>query len=163
MPRRRCECHNMPSASAAKGHPATAQDTEDGGHTVADVTDLSGPGRRHSTRSVALTASSCAIGGSAGHMLGAPALAVAGFVAVVMTGGLLAITLFAMLGRRDLRSPFERLMLLLCLITDRRPKDYLPPVTAQKHDAASKPTIPAVTIVRVADESPVGELTELAP
>ena len=35
--------------------------------------------------------------------------------------------LVAMLGGRDSRSPFVRLMLIICVITGRRPGDYLPP------------------------------------
>jgi hypothetical protein len=40
-----------------------------------------------------------------------------------------AVVLVAMLGGRDSRSPFVRLMLTICVITGRRPGDYLPPAS----------------------------------
>jgi hypothetical protein len=89
------------------------------------------------TRNTLAAACSCAAGGSAGYALSGPAFAAAGCVAVVLVAAAVAIILSAMLGHRDLRqSPFERLMLLICVITGRRPRDYLPPPAAQKRPAA---------------------------
>jgi hypothetical protein len=99
-------------------------------------------------RNAAVTAVSCAAGGSAGYALGGPVLAVAGAAAVILAGVVVAILISAMLGRRDSRSPFERLMLVLCVITGRRPKDYLPPVPREPA-ASGEPAVPAVMVVRV--------------
>jgi hypothetical protein len=41
-------------------------------------------------------------------------------------GVTLVVILSAMLGGRDPRTPFVRLMLIICVITGRRPEDYLP-------------------------------------
>ena len=68
---------------------------------------------------------SCAGAGSVGYALGGPALAVVGFTTVVLLGAIIAIILSAMLGGRDLQSPFERVMLITCVFTGRRPRDYL--------------------------------------
>jgi len=113
-----------------------------------------GEGRRwRKARSVVITAASCAVSGSAGYAAGGPALAIAGLLAVAVVGIVVAVILSAMLGRRDARSPFERLMLILCVITGRCPRDYLPPLTTQKRLAdGSWPTLPTEAVVRVADE-----------
>jgi len=75
-------------------------------------------------------------------------LAAAGFMAVVLLGAAIAIVLSAMLGRSDLRSPFERLMLLICVVTGRRPRDYLPAAATQKRPTVgSGLTAPAVTVM----------------
>jgi hypothetical protein len=79
-------------------------------------------------RNAVITVVSWVAGGSAGCLLGGPVLAAAGVAAVILAGIAVTILVSAMLGRRDPRSPFERLMLVLCVITDRRPSDYLPPV-----------------------------------
>ena len=76
----------------------------------------------------------------------------AGVAAIVLAGVTVTILISAMLGRRDPRSPFERLMLVLCVITGRRPKDYLPPAP-QKPLADEEPAVPAVLVVRVTDDA----------
>jgi hypothetical protein len=68
---------------------------------------------------------SCAGAGSIGYALGGPALAVTAFIAIVVLGAVIAIVLSAMLGSRDPRSPFERVMLIICVFTGSRPRDYL--------------------------------------
>src|ERR1700689_1819697 len=73
------------------------------------------------------TACCCAAGGSAGYAVGGPVLAVGVFAVIVVSGIIFTVIFSAMLGRRDQRSPFERLMLLLCVVLGRRPRDFLPP------------------------------------
>jgi hypothetical protein len=88
-----------------------------GGHSRA--------GRSRRMRS-ALAIAGCTTGGSIGYVLGAPMVAVAGLTAVAGLVAALAITLWAMFGGHDPRSPFVRLMLVICVMTGRRPGDYLP-------------------------------------
>jgi hypothetical protein len=64
--------------------------------------------------------------GSVGYMHGGPVLA-AGLLTVAIVFVVLAVVLSAMLSRRDPRSPFVRLMLMICAIMGRAPRDYLPP------------------------------------
>lgn len=89
-------------------------------------------GTKRRLRNAVAAVSSCAAGSSAGYALGGPVLAAVGFIAVTLLGAILAIALSAMLGSRDRRSPFERLMLLICAITGRCPRDYLPTSPAQE-------------------------------
>jgi len=68
--------------------------------------------------------------GAASYVLGGPALALVGvlmLLAVAVVATAIAIMLAAMLRHRDPRSPFVRLMLITCAVTNRRPADYLPP------------------------------------
>jgi hypothetical protein len=55
-------------------------------------------------------------------VLGGPVAAAAAASAVV--GVVVVVMLSVVLGRRDPRSPFVRLMLIICVITGRRPEDY---------------------------------------
>jgi hypothetical protein len=105
------------------------------GHTPTAVRGIAGTvvpvaaGRRwRKARNVVITVVSWVAGGSAGCLFGRPVLAAAGVAAVILAGITVTVLIAALLGRRDPRSPFERLMLLLCVITDRRPGDYLPPL-----------------------------------
>jgi hypothetical protein len=68
----------------------------------------------------------CATGCSVGFVLGGPVVAVVRLMAFAIVGVTLAVILSAMLGGRDPRTPFVRLMLIICVITGRRPGDYLP-------------------------------------
>lgn len=110
------------------------------------------PGRWRKVRNAVIAAVPCAAGGSAGYALGGPVLALTGLAAVALAAVVVTVVISAMLGRRDPRSPFERLMLLLCVITGRRPKDYLPPLAARTLPVAGgEPACPAVVAVRVTD------------
>ncbi len=100
--------------------------------TATDVTTPEAYQRRRWVRSAAFAAGSCAVGGSVGYAVGGLALVMAGLVTVVVAGGAVAVIVLAMLGCRDRRSPFERLILLICVITGRKPLDYLPPTATQK-------------------------------
>jgi hypothetical protein len=75
---------------------------------------------------------SCAAGGSVGYARGGPALALTGLMAVTIVVVIFAVISSAMLGRGEARSPFERLVVVLCIFTGRRPKDYLTPVISQR-------------------------------
>jgi hypothetical protein len=128
--------------------PSTTRDTAASGATDAIARGHSGSGPRHGIRNAVVAACSCAAGGSAGHALGGPVLATAGLIAVILLGAAVAVVLSAMLGRRDLRSPFERLLLLICVVTGRRPRDYLPAAAAEERPTVGLgPTAPAVTLV----------------
>jgi hypothetical protein len=74
----------------------------------------------------ALAAAGCATGGSIGYVVGGPVVAAAGLIVAVGLGAAVTVTLWAMFGGHDPRSPFVRLMLIICVITGRRPEDYLP-------------------------------------
>ena len=81
-------------------------------------------------------------GGSAGCALGGPVLTIVGilaFIAVGVMGIAAAVALSALLGRRDPRSPFDRLMLILCVILRRSPGTYLP----STQNGQGTPGIPA--------------------
>jgi hypothetical protein len=78
-------------------------------------------------------------GGSAGIAFG-PLLAITVAAAVIVVGAIgtaAAIALQAILSRRDTRSPFDRLILILCLILGRSPRTYLPPT---QNGPASRPS-----------------------
>jgi hypothetical protein len=142
---RHCDKHDIPPARAVIVPSATTWDATASGNV--DVISR-GPGRRLRIRNAVVAACSCAAGGSAGYALGGPVLAAAGFMAVVLLCAAIAIVLSAMLGRSDLRSPFERLMLLICVVTGRRPRDYLPAAATQKRPTVgSGLTAPAVTVM----------------
>jgi hypothetical protein len=59
-------------------------------------------------------------------VLGGPVVAAAELIAAIVAGAAVVVMLSAMLGGHDPRSPFVRLMLIVCVITGRRPGDYLP-------------------------------------
>jgi hypothetical protein len=106
-------------------------------------------GRWRKVRNTVIAAVPCAAGGTAGYALGGPVIALIGLAAVVLAGAVVTVVISAMLGLRDPRSPFERLMLLLCVIKGRRPKDYLLLPAGQKPTASGEPAVPAVVVVRV--------------
>lgn len=68
----------------------------------------------------------CASAGAAGYALHGPALAVAMAAAGAAAGAVAIVMLAVVTCRKDQRSPFERLMLIICLLVGRRPADYLP-------------------------------------
>lgn len=109
--------------------------------------------RRSRARRAVLTGCSWAAVGSVGYAAGGPVLAAAGLAAAAVTGVALAVILQAMLGRSDARSPFERLMLVLCVLRGRLPRDQLPPATAQDGKAATlDPAMPTVAVTQAAGE-----------
>jgi len=59
----------------------------------------------------------------------APVVAAAGLIAATVVGAAVVVMLSAVLGGHDPHSPFVRLMLIVCVITGRRPGDYLPPMS----------------------------------
>jgi hypothetical protein len=63
------------------------------------------------------------------HAFGRPMAAAVGLMAAAVVTAVVVVMLVAMLGGRDRRSPFERLALIICVITGRRPGDYLPPAS----------------------------------
>jgi hypothetical protein len=80
-------------------------------------------------------------GGSAGYAFG-PLLIISGFLAVIVVGVMgiaSAVALQAMLSRRDPRSPFDRLMLILCLTLDRPPRTYLPSAQDEQGPDGTRP------------------------
>ena len=58
-----------------------------------------------------------------------PVVAAAGLIAATVVVAAVVVMLSAVLGGHDPRSPFVRLMLIVCVITGRRPGDYLPPMS----------------------------------
>jgi hypothetical protein len=60
---------------------------------------------------------------------GGPVVAAAGLIAATVVGAAVVVMLSAMLGGHDPRSPFVRLMLIVCVISGRRPGEYLPPMS----------------------------------
>jgi len=71
-------------------------------------------------------------------VLGGPMVAAAGLIAATVVGAAVVVMLSAMLGGHDPRSPFVRLMLIVCVITGRRPRDYLPPDEPTAGNEASR-------------------------
>ncbi len=65
-------------------------------------------------------------GARSGYVLGGPVVATAGLIAASVAGAAVVVMLSAIPGGHDPRSPFVRLMLIVCVITGRRPGDYLP-------------------------------------
>ena len=87
-------------------------------------------------------------GGSAGCAIGGPVLIIVGvlaFIAAGVMGTAAVIALSALLGRRDPRSPFDRLTPILCVILGRSPGTYLPPTQngqGAPPEILAKPEIP---------------------
>jgi hypothetical protein len=67
-------------------------------------------------------------------VLGGPVVAAAGRIAAVVVGAAVVV----MLGGHDPRSPFVRLMLIVCVISGRRPGEYLPPDEPTAGNEASR-------------------------
>jgi hypothetical protein len=85
-------------------------------------------GARRAIRNAVVVGCSMA-GGSAGCVIGGPVLTIVGiltFIAAGIMGVAAAVALSALLGHRDPRSPFDRVMLILCVILGRSPGMYLP-------------------------------------
>jgi hypothetical protein len=104
----------VPSGEAADNAPEPAGDVAVAG------------GRRRTMRNAAAAASASLAGGSAGYAFGGPVLAIFVIVAAGVLGIAAAVVLSAVLSNRDPRSPFERLMLILCVLLSRPPGTYLP-------------------------------------
>lgn len=99
----------------------TEQETESGSPPVAGGT----------TRAVLARAVSsccwCASAAGADYALHGPAVAVALAAAGTAACAVVIVLLSVLVSCKDPRSPFERLMLLACLLAGRLPADYLPP------------------------------------
>jgi hypothetical protein len=96
---------------------------------------------RRAIRSAVVAGCVSIAGGSAGWMFGGPVLAIVGVLALIAAGVMgtaAAVALSALLGRRDPRSPFDRLMLILCVVLGRSPGTYLPPAALPGIPAASE-------------------------
>jgi hypothetical protein len=81
----------------------------------------------------------CGSAGVAGYALHGPALAVALAAAGAAAVTVVIVLLTAVICREDERSPFERLMLIACLLVGRRPADYLPPPERLRPITGSSP------------------------
>ena len=84
---------------------------------------------RQAIRNAVVVGCMSVAGGSAGCAIGGPVLAIVGivtFIAAGIMGIAAAVALSALLGHRDPRSPFDRVMLILCVILGRSPGMYLP-------------------------------------
>jgi hypothetical protein len=101
------------------------------------------------TRGTLAAASRCAALGAVSYVLGSPLAAVAGLVAAAVAGlvaaAVVAVTLSAMLDRRDSRSPFIRLIVIIGLITGRQPEKYLPPYAPTAGSPSAGTLLPEVT------------------
>jgi hypothetical protein len=100
----------------------------DGHSTASAQQQPHGPWPAARWRGLRITARLLGVGaaGTAGYILGGPALALVAVLAVAVVATVIAIALAAMLGRSDPRSPFVRLMLVICVLKNRPPADYLP-------------------------------------
>lgn len=83
----------------------------------------------------------CASAGAVGYALHGAALAVAMATAVAAVGAAVIVLLAAATGCEDQRSPFERLMLIACLLAGRRPADYLPPPEGLRPPGGPPPAV----------------------
>jgi hypothetical protein len=93
-------------------------------------------------------------------VLGGPVVAATGLIAATVVGAAVVVMLSAMLGGHDPRSPFVRLMLIVCVITGRRPGDHLsamspPPETKLAAGPTPDPQSPKVTECRSAGDPDV--------
>jgi hypothetical protein len=100
----------------------TEQETKSGSPSAAAGSSLGAVAARAAT-----ACRWCASAGAAGYALHGPALAAAMAAAGAAAGTVVIVLLAAAAGCKDQRSPFERLMLIACLLAGRRPADYLPP------------------------------------
>jgi xanthosine utilization system XapX-like protein len=66
----------------------------------------------------------------------APVVAAAGLIAATVMGAAVVVMLSAVLGGHDPRSPFVRHMLIVCVITGRRPGDYAPDEPTARNEAS---------------------------
>jgi hypothetical protein len=135
---------DIPPSPAAVALPANAAHDAPAPSGSAPVTAVQ-PRARGPRRTIRNAVVACCVslaGGSAGcAAFGGPVLIIFGFLAVIVVGVMgaaAAVALSAMLGRRDPRSPFDRLMLILCVIRGRSPGTYLPPAR-DGQDAAGAP------------------------
>ena len=125
MPSHRRVAHAIPPGPVAVVPSGEASDNAP--EPAGDVAVAAG--RRRTTRNAAAAASASLAGGSAGYAFGGPVLAIFVIVTIVAAGVLgiaAAVVLSAVLSNRDPRSPFERLMLILCVLLSRPPGTYLP-------------------------------------
>ena len=153
---------DIPLAPAAVALPANA--AADAPAPVAGVPAVVGQprtrGSRQTIRNALVVGCVSMAGGSAGCAFGGPVLPIAGvlaFVVVGVIGATAAVALSALLGRRDPRSPFDRLMLILCVILGRSPSTYLPPA---RNGQGALPGIPATPEIPTVSTSTLGKSRE---
>jgi hypothetical protein len=72
----------------------------------------------------------CASAAGAGYAVHGPAAAVALAVVAATACAVVIVLLSVLIGCKDPRSPFERLMLIACLLAGRLPADHLLPPAA---------------------------------
>jgi hypothetical protein len=100
-------------------------------------------GARRAIRNAVVVGCVSMAGGTAGCTIGGPVLTIVGvltFIAAGVMGIAAAVALSALLGHRDPRSPFDRVMLILCVILGRSPGTYLP---SAQNGQGTRPGIPA--------------------
>jgi hypothetical protein len=155
---------DIPPAPAAVALPANAADNAPAsvGATTAAVRPRT-RGSRLTVRNGVVASCVSIAGGSAGWAFGGPVLAIVSVLAVIMVGVMgiaAAVALSALLGRQDPRSPFDRVMLILCVILGRSPSIYLPPTQNGQgaHSgipaALEIPAVSASTSVTVSTSTP---------
>jgi hypothetical protein len=93
-------------------------------------------GRWRRLGGVVTVAGKCVLGGSVCYLLDGVAAAVVGLTAAAVAGVAIAVMVSAMLGSRDSRSPFIRLMLIICVTLDRQPEVYLASSSQESHPEA---------------------------
>jgi hypothetical protein len=80
----------------------------------------------------------CASAAGAGYALHGPAAAVALAAAGAAACAVVIVLLSVLIGCKDQRSPFERLMLIACLLAGRLPADHLPPPGASERQPVAR-------------------------
>jgi len=139
----RCWADDVSPAPAALACPANTADdgTTPAGRGLETAVQPKTRGARRAIRSAFVAGCASIAGSAAGWALGGPALAIAGVLALIaasLIGAAVAAALSALLDRRDPRSPFDRLMLILCVVLGRSPSTYLPPMAQQEKSAMSE-------------------------
>jgi hypothetical protein len=147
MSTQRRAADDVPPAPVAGARPAYAAELAPvaAGAALAQPVQPRIRGARRAIRSAVVVGCVSTAGGSAGCALGGAALTIVGilaFIAVGVMGTAAAVALSALLGHRDPRSPFDRLMLILCVILGRSPRTYLP--AAQNGQGGRDPATPEI-------------------
>jgi hypothetical protein len=141
---RRAADDTAPAPAAVAVLANAADDAPPPGGASAAAAQSEERGRRRTIRNAVVVGCLSMAGGSAGCAFSGPVFTIFGIIAVIaasVTGVAAAVALSAILGSRDHRSPFDRLMLILCVILGRLPGTYLPP--AQDGQYANVPKPPA--------------------
>jgi hypothetical protein len=143
MSTHRCSADDVSPAPAALACPANTADdaTAPAGCGPEAAVEPKTCGARRAIQRAFVAGCASIAGSAAGWVLGGPALAIAGVLALIaasLIGAVVAAALSALLDRRDSRSPFDRLMLILCVVLGRSPGTYLPPTVRQEISATSE-------------------------